>query len=109
MRPFQALIEKFQVVLNEAAKERGTRRDDAIDTTTGQKEVAWILFEREQMHAAVTVERAKLGKGPVPIADVKRVESMAAGHSDYGHKFALYCAELVLKEETAAELKEAHS
>jgi hypothetical protein len=27
-----------------------------------------------------------------------RVESRASGHSDYSHKFSLYCADLVFKD-----------
>jgi hypothetical protein len=32
------------------------------------------------------------------LSSVQRAERQAVGHSDYSKKFALYCAELVLKE-----------
>lgn len=52
------------------------------------------IFEHEAMWRAVNDERARLGRVPVAIADVVRVERLALGHSDYSHKFALYGAEL---------------
>jgi len=51
------------------------------------------------MFDMVTRERAKLGKGPVPFAEIARVEQLCLGHTDYSEKYALYCAELVFKEE----------
>ena len=57
----------------------------------------WVLHEREVMFDMVARERAMLGKGPIPITEVVKVERMAQGHSDYSSKYALYCAELVLK------------
>lgn len=55
----------------------------------------WIVHEREVLLAAVNEERAKIGRKPIPMGDVVRVERMACGHSDYSSKLALYCAELV--------------
>jgi hypothetical protein len=55
----------------------------------------WILAERLAMFEAVNARRALGGKPPVSITEIERVEQQAVGHSDYGHKFALYCAELV--------------
>lgn len=55
----------------------------------------WITAERQRMLDAVNGERALLGKGPLRLADVERVEQIAVGHFDYTHKFTLYCAELV--------------
>lgn len=85
----------FQKTLEDAAAQRKDRHE-IITLGNGRTEVAWVIFERDTMFDAVTRERAKLGKGPVAMTEVQRVETMACGHSDYGRKFALYCAELVL-------------
>ena len=58
----------------------------------------WIETEQRMMLALINERRAELGKTPVDLEDVQRVEQNALGHFDYGHKFALYCAELA--EET---------
>jgi hypothetical protein len=62
------------------------------DKTTPE---VWILAERLRMLEAVNEERARLGKDPVALSAIERVERCAAGHHDYVHKFALYCTELV--------------
>jgi len=80
--------DRLKAAFQTAAKERNTRPSHGPGN--------WIEYEREMMHEAVTKERAKLGKGPIPITRVERVESMAAGHVDYSDKWPLYCAELVL-------------
>lgn len=77
------------------AQEERPNRQDLID----DYEPAWVLYERETMHAAVNQARADRGLPPVPIAAVKRVEQQAFGHFDYTKKFALYCAELVWSEQ----------
>lgn len=51
------------------------------------------------MHQAVNKARADRGLPSVSLAEVARVEQQAFGHSDYTKKFALYCAELALKEQ----------
>lgn len=79
--------ELHQLLCDEAEK----RDDRGFD--------AWVLAEREAMCDAVNKYRARLGKNPITIEDVARVEQMAVGHTDYGTKYALYCTELV--EETA--------
>lgn len=82
-----------QVFLDAASKR--PLRSDLVDVG-GRSELGWVVFERDTMFDAVTRERAKLGKAPVPMKDVERVETMAMGHCDYSSKFALYCAELVV-------------
>jgi hypothetical protein len=77
-------FELEQVLLDEA-KMRSKKRTEE-----------WILDERRAMLDAVNSRRAHLGKLPVPVTDVERVERQAVGHSDYAHKFALYCTELVV-------------
>lgn len=54
----------------------------------------WILAERKAMLDAVNIELGKARLPSVMLADIERVERLAVGHSDYGAKFALYCAEL---------------
>jgi hypothetical protein len=73
-------------------KERGKFGHDE----NGKPEVEWITKEREFMLQQVNIERAGLHKPAKTMADIRRVETMAMGHSDYTRKFAIYCAELVL-------------
>lgn len=80
----------FKEVLEKAGEQR-QKRSQWVNG-----ELAWVAFERQQMFAAVTSERARRGKPPLPITEVERVERQAVGHSDYWRKFSLYCAELVL-------------
>jgi len=47
---------------------------------------------------ATNEERARLGKGPIPLQRVKVAERMARGHIDYSLKLALYCEDLVRKD-----------
>jgi hypothetical protein len=69
-------------------------RNEASKRTTKSTE-AWILDERQTMLDAVNRERSRRGKTSLALTDVERVERQAVGHSDYAHKFALYCVELV--------------
>ncbi len=80
------LIATMHAALSEAQAVRHKRPD-----------LGWIAYERGVMFAAVQEERAKLGKAPVPLTEIERVERLACGHSDYTRKFALGCAELVLQ------------
>lgn len=73
-----------------------TQRADRPGFDEATREPRWVAFELEAMHKAVCDERAKLGKGPIPLSQVARVERLAMGHVDYASKYALYCAELVL-------------
>lgn len=72
----------------------------------------WLLFELGAMTAAVAAERTAarglriLDLGDLPelsmdqlYEQVRRVEQMACGHTDYATKFPLYCAELVYSKE----------
>lgn len=56
----------------------------------------WIAAERKVMLDETNEWRALLGKPPVSVEQIHRVEQWATGHSDYSSKFALYCAELAL-------------
>lgn len=95
-----ALIEEFHTILIRAAKsrpERGGWVDDLCEPWPRQQP-QWVLYERQQMLEAVNVERLTRGLESASESDVKRVEQMAEGHTDYGSKFALYCTELALGE-----------
>ena len=65
------------------------------DKRKQQSPEEWVLGERAAMWEAVNQYRTQLGKKPLTIEDVERVEQSAVGHSDYGTKYALYCTELV--------------
>ncbi len=65
--------------------------------TKGHEFPLWPKQETEAMWKAVCEERAKLGKGPVPLADVETADQCATGHVDWAKKFSLSCEELVLK------------
>lgn|SRR5512139_1515154 len=58
----------------------------------------WMDVEIDVMHHAVNCERSKRALPDIDRATVVNVERMAAGHSDYASKFALYCAELALSD-----------
>jgi len=60
-----------------------------------ERGTTWAAMELAAMWGRVNQERKNLDKLPVSLEDVKKVERMALGHSDYGTKFALYCTELV--------------
>lgn len=60
----------------------------------------WIAAEHNAMRNAVNDLRVERGL-PVIFGDrIARVEQMAAGHSDYTKKYALYCADIVFDIET---------
>lgn len=81
---------RMERVFDSAASQR-KRRTEWVNG-----ELAWVTYEREQMHKAVNEERAKLGLDPIGIEEVRRVETCASGHTDYWRKFTLYCSELAV-------------
>lgn len=84
------LIDKFKEVLSKASEKRPTL-NQWIDN-----ELAWVIYERKCMFDAVNEYRMALKKNPIDVATlVNKAENQAMGHSDYAHKFALYCAFLV--------------
>lgn len=58
--------------------------------------VNWLAPEIRAMHDVVTSIRAAHGLPPLNEDAVYKADLLAAGHSDYASKFALYCAELAL-------------
>ncbi len=94
-----ALIKEMEGVFQAAAKERNKRPDVVADPVNPRWTApAWMVFERERMHAAVNAERARRGLVPVDLRAIARVESLACGHVDYAKKYPLYCAEIALGE-----------
>lgn len=96
----KAVNDRIGEVFDKAStkKERDKRQEfvkDPYDTTSVP---AWVLYERDQMFDAVTRERAMLGKGPIEMKKLVRVENCAKGHVDYGRKFCLYAMELVFDD-----------
>lgn len=88
------LIDKFAKLLTDTATERKKRPDWV--KIGDEEQPAWVFYEREVMHAEVNRERSARGLGPLTLLDVRRVERWAQGHSDYGHKYAIYCTELAV-------------
>jgi hypothetical protein len=85
MNDLPTLTEHFHQILA-AAQIHRHKRDRRIN---GAAE--WITFERQVMFDAVNKLR------PTTMERLKSAERCAVGHSDYSHKFALHCAELVLE------------
>lgn len=94
------LIEGMTKVFQMAAEMRSRRQeevDDPVKPCPGRTR-RWVLYERWRLLEAVNTERHCRGLEPVGASEIKRVELMAFGHSDYAHKYAIYCAELALGE-----------
>jgi hypothetical protein len=85
--------ERFRKILIAAQEERHLR-GDLVKHPDGSEECGWAAFEREVMHSTVNQARTESGLSEIPVENVRRVEGLAEGHSDYTSKFALYCAEL---------------
>lgn len=82
------LRDRLLAVLEKAQKQRPQRREAD----------GWIAYERAEMLLAVNRERGSRGMPQLTNSDVETAERGALGHSDYSRKFALYCADLVLKQ-----------
>lgn len=88
------IIADLKAVLN-AATEGRRERDEWVNGQPG-----WVLYERQQMHAAVNDWRAVLGLGPVAVEPIERADQHACGHSDYVATFAIGCADIALGKES---------
>ncbi|KMV15981.1 hypothetical protein ACT17_23105 [Mycolicibacterium conceptionense] len=93
-REFLNLAKRFTSALLDEAEHRDERQE-----LLPSGEFAWTVHEIEFMRDLVNTARAERGLGPVAAARIADVESSAAGHSDYPHKFGLYCAEIVFEED----------
>lgn len=74
------------------------RRQEFVKLEDGDTELGWVLYEREQVLAAVNALRADAGKAPVSSDQLRAAETRACGHVDYTSKFAIGCADLVAAE-----------
>ena len=91
--------DRLHAVLLSAAMERDLRPGlVAGPDGSPESECAWAAFERSRMHETVNTIRAENGLGPIALEKVIEAEGAADGHSDYGRKFAYYCAEIALWE-----------
>ena len=93
--------ERLYAVFCPLSKDRNKRQYMVDRPDRGGREPAWVAYERKMMHEAVNRERTERSKKPIDVVEIKRVELLALGHTDYGEKFALYCAELVLQAVTS--------
>jgi hypothetical protein len=76
--------------------DRPAARIQAVLETEARKQPRDFEQEVLAVWRATCEERAKLGKGPVLLAQVQLVDRCAQGHIDYGLKLALGCEKLVL-------------
>jgi hypothetical protein len=91
MNELPTLAEHFHNILAEAQ----TSRPKLSRWVDGELE--WVLYERQVMFDAVNELRHTRMLSPIKMCRLMDAERSATGHSDYTHKFALYCAELVLE------------
>lgn len=94
---YRTLVEHFSALLGRTAGER-SQREDLVVMPNGDREPGWVLHERTVMHDEVNRLRAEAGRGDRPILDILGAERAASGHIDYAAKFALGCAELVVRD-----------
>lgn len=95
---FERVYATMQDVFQEAAKKRKDRPKavkDPLDSN-GWVLPEWVLYERRQLLSAVNLERLSRNLPAATERDISRMEQMACGHTDYGTKYPLYCAELAL-------------
>jgi hypothetical protein len=93
VNPRKATLDEIQKRLGRIFQER-SKRNHTI-THMGAPELAWVVYEREQLHKIVNSLRQRLGKDPLPIEQIERVETRAKGHVDYAVKLAIGATELV--------------
>jgi hypothetical protein len=93
-RDRMALCETLRSELADAAKNRAGR-DGTVSTPYGP-EPEWLAYERARMLVIVNLERFRNDLPPATGEAVALVERLAAGHSDYAAKYALYCSELAV-------------
>jgi hypothetical protein len=100
IRKFPALIKQFEEILKKAQTHRQERVGlvdlPKIYGVIFNNVPEWNLYEMRVMQDTVNQERKDNALSLVTLDDIRRAESGAVGHSDYPHKFALYCAELAL-------------
>lgn len=99
---YQELIKHMEIVLADAQKQRDKRKSfieiPSVYGCGSDRIPEWNWYEMEQMLMEVNRIRTNAIKQPLSMAEVRFAEHRALGHSDYSHKFALNCAELIQKE-----------
>ena len=96
MSDWKKLIQHFEEVFEATAASR-SKYQERVQHPIYPKQTCtlWHVHEVNAMTAEVNRLRLQLGKEPVALEAVYRVETQACGHVDYARKFSLYCAELV--------------
>jgi len=85
-------IKQFEDMLA-AEQEKRPKRDKYVQW--GNDTVpAWLKAELEMLLREINSQRDAADLPALNMRDLRRVETMACGHTDYSHKLALYCAEL---------------
>jgi hypothetical protein len=97
LREREALRDRFRSALINASTER-SQRPDLVDGDDGVPELEWVRYERQVMWAEVNRCRAELNLPLADLAEIRRVEQQAEGHSDYVAKFAWGCVELATRK-----------
>lgn len=91
-----ALRDRLLTHFVELAKERDARQD--VVASGDGPELAWVLYERHGMLAEVNRIREELGHVRTTLGPIWKAERLCCGHVDYAEKWALYCAEIAMKE-----------
>jgi len=88
------ILHEFRDLFTDEARQRPTRggRSD-------NDEPVWVVMEAEAMLKRVNEHRLMREKSPISKDQYERMELRCMGHSDYHHKLALGCMELVLDKD----------
>lgn len=92
MRERQKVIEDFRKRLEAIQSQRHLRPIESLDAPS------WISFEIQFMWGVINEYRFAQHKTLIAYSKVADADRLAAGHSDYTSKFALYCADLAVDE-----------
>jgi hypothetical protein len=88
-------IKVFENRFAEISKHRKSNNSIKICDVTKKEEFSWVIEERKQLLKTLNLYL----QNPInEIEFVNRIESRALGHSDYGHKLALYMTEEIEKQ-----------
>lgn len=87
-------FEEFHGLLREAQHDRELL---PIGFSRGHTTPYWNTWEMLTMMREVNVLRKNAGKLLVTWEEIQAAEQQACGHFDYTKKFALYCAELAVR------------
>lgn len=93
-RAYRRTLDALTQIFRLAVKERNQRSDLVEDGDDGWMELAYVVYERKVMWVAVNLFRVNNKLDQIDIEEIRQAQTMASGHSDFGLKFPLYCAEL---------------